>query len=100
MAKIPVSPWEALASLIVLPVREFLSLHKQAREAQLNMLDKNKRKKAKKAIAEINKELGSQFKEQKRKSEMEKGAPKAHGGKVHTKTYAKGGGVRKAKRHG
>ena len=69
MTKIPVSPWEALASLIILPVREFLSLHKQAREAQLNMLDKNKRKKAKEAIAKINKELGSQFKEQKRKSE-------------------------------
>lgn len=27
------------------------------------------------------------------------GEAKAHGGKVHTKTYAKGGGVRKAKRY-
>ena len=98
MTKIPVSPWEALASLIILPVREFLSLHKQAREAQLNMLAKDKRKKAKKAIVEINKELGSQFKEQKRKGEMEKGAPKASGGYV--KKYAMGGGIRKAKTYG
>jgi hypothetical protein len=98
MAKVPTSPMELLAGLIALPVREFLSLHKQAQNAKLDVLSQEKRKKAKKALAKINKELGSEFKEQKRKSEMEKGAPKARGGKV--KKYAKGGGIRKAQTYG
>jgi len=98
MAKIPASPIELLAGLITLPVREFLSLHKQAQKAKLDVLSQEKRKKAKKALAEINKNLGSEFKTQKRKSEMEKGAPKASGGKV--KKYAKGGGIRKAQTYG
>jgi len=97
MAKVPASPIELLAGLIALPVREFLSLHKQAQNAKLDVLSQEKRKKAKKALAEINKELGSEFKEQKRKSKMEKGAPKARGGYV--KKYAKGGGIRKAQHY-
>ena len=41
---------------------------------------------AKRQIAKINKEWGTQFKEQKRKSEG-----------VYKKTYASGGGIRKAR---